>query len=68
MPNRYLEHLFRQDRAFSLLGSVDDRFLVAGAQRVPIIPSSVSPTPPASSPYPDTNEETDLQATGSLGC
>ena len=60
--------LFRQDRVFSLLGPIDDRFHIAGAQRVPTIPSSVSLAPPVSSPYLDANKEIDLQVTGSLGC
>ena len=66
--NHYLARLFRQDRFFSLLGPVDDCFHAAGAQRVLVIPSSISLAPPASSPYLDANEEIDLQATGSLGC
>ena len=66
--NRYLARLFRQDLIFSLLKPVDDRFHVAGAQRVPIIPSFVSLASPASSLYLDANEEIDLQETGSQGC
>ena len=66
--DRHLGRLFCQDRAFSLLGPTDDRFHTTSAQRVPVIPSSVSLAPPVSSPYLDANEEIDLQATGSLGC
>ena len=64
----YLACLFRQDRTFSLLRPIDDRFQAVGAQRVPAIPSYVSLAPPISSPYLDTNKEIDLQATRSLGC
>ena len=65
--DRYLARLFRQDRAFSLLGTADNCFHVASAQHVPAIPSSVSLAPLVSSPYLDANEEIDLQATGALG-
>ena len=64
--DRYLMRLFIQDHAFFLLKPADDYFHIASAQRVPAIPSSISLAPPVSSPYLDTNEETDLQATGSL--
>ena len=64
----YLVCLFRRDHAFSLLGPANDRFHAAGAQLVPTILSFVSLAPPVSSPYLNSNEEIDLQATGSLGC
>ena len=64
----YLTCLFHQDRAFFLLGPIDDHFHAAGAQRIPTIPLSVSLAPLISSPYLDANEEIDLQATGSPGC
>ena len=51
--------LFRQDRTFFLLGPVYDLFHAVGAQRVPIIPSSVLLTLLVSSPYLDANEEID---------
>ena len=36
--DRHLVSLFSQDRAFSLLGPVDNHFHAAGAQLVPVIP------------------------------
>ena len=66
--NRYLVRLFRQDHVFSLLEPANDHFHVVGAQRVPIILSSISLAPPASSLYLDANEEIDLHATELLDC
>ena len=60
--------LSRQVHAFSLLGTIDDRFNIENAQRILIIPSFVSLAPPVSSPYLDDNEEIDLLAIRSLGC
>ena len=58
-------HVFRQDCVFYLLEHIDDRFHAAGAQCVPVIPSSVSLASPTSSPYLDANEEIDLYVTRS---
>ena len=66
--DRYVARLSWQDRSFFLLGPADDHFHSVGAQRFATIPSSVSLAPLVSSPYLNTNEEIDLQATGSLGC
>ena len=65
--DHYLVRLSRQDHAFSLLGTIDDRFHTAGAQRISVIPSFVSLAPPVSSPYLDANEEIDLLVTRSPG-
>ena len=58
--DRYFAGLFRQDLVFSLLELANDRFHAVGDQGVPVIPSSVSFVPPASSLYLDANEEIDL--------
>ena len=63
-----LTSLFRQDRAFFLLGPKDDHFHAADVQRDPAIPSSILPAPPVSSPCLGANEEIDLQAIGSPSC
>ena len=63
----YLERLFRQDCSFFPLEPTDNRFHATGAQCVPAIPSPVLLAPPISSPFLDSIEEIDLQATGSLG-
>ena len=64
----YLARLFRQDCSFFPLEPADNRFHATGAQRIPTIPSLVLLAPPVSSPFLDSNEEIDLQATGSLSC
>ena len=64
----YLAHLFRQDRAFFLLGLADDRFHTTDVQRDPAIPSPVLPAPLVSSLCLDANEEICLQATRSPSC
>ena len=64
----YFTRLFRQDRAFFLPRSANDCFHATNVQRDPAIPSSVLSTHPVSSPCLNSNEEIDLQATGSPGC
>ena len=65
---RCLAYLSHRGHVFSLLGPAGDRFHVVGAQRVPVIPLSISLAPPTFSPYLDANEEINIPGIGSLGC
>ena len=57
--DRYLVHPF-QVRGFCLTGTVTDHSHVASVQLDLVTPTSISPTPPASSPSLDANGGTDL--------
>ena len=61
--NHYLVY-----RGFLQYGPATSHSHAASIQRNPATPASVSPTPPVSSPSPDTNGGIDLQAIRSLGC